>query len=95
MYGKPLKVDNEGSHGERDAGPPEDVAGDDGPEGVIRIRKHFSNDAARSGGDNGGDDGQEPDGCHGGEGRNVVDVHSAPSLDIALNGREMGWKSLN
>lgn len=84
VYGKPLKIDDEDYHGEGDSSAPEDIAGNDGPEGVVGVWKDFGDDAARSRGDDGGDDGEEPDGCHGGEG-DLVDVHSVESVRDALN----------
>lgn len=84
VYSEALEINDEDCHGQRNAGAPEDVAGDDRPEGVIGVREDFGNDAARGGGDNGGDDGKKPAGCHGGKG-DLVNAHSVESVRDALD----------
>lgn len=83
VYSEALEINDEDCHGKRNAGAPEDIAGDDRPEGVIGVREDFGNDAARRGGDNSGDDGEKPAGCHGGK-RDLVNVHSVDSVRDAL-----------
>lgn len=64
MHGESLEINDQDSHSEGNTCAPENEAYDYGPEGVLRIREHFSDDAARSSGDYRGDNREEPRGGH-------------------------------
>lgn len=45
MDGETVEVDDENAHGERHAHSPEDIAGDDGKNLMVRICENFGNNA--------------------------------------------------
>lgn len=72
-----LQIDYQYHHRQRDPDPPEHVRADDGPECVLRIRQHARHDAAGRPSHDAGDDGEQPDGGHGGQ------LHIAPMSHAA------------
>jgi hypothetical protein len=63
-----LEVINKDYHGKWDSYAPEDVADDEGPEGVLRVGKDIGDSGAGSRGYDGGDEWEERDGCKAGKG---------------------------
>ena len=79
MHGQPLEVDAQRRHGEWDTGTPKHIARDDSPQRMVRVWQDARDETAGGGCDDWGDDGEKPDGGHGGEG-DLVDVHTRRDL---------------